>query len=275
MTTLQTIDSWVPVAVANVAARLHAQFIEQNSEEGLTILSRLTSDRRMRAVWQRLYSKKRDEKYRSTDVFVYPAITLKSRAANLRRQAHDLREKGGESNEIEADCLDSEANAAMNAQAKAEEALPGFANYSASVAQDSAVARFFEYACRAAIDITPTYLSDIEARLAKTGAISLALREQKAELFELELWDEADKLGEIIEQCDDLVELQSESIQSGDPIIISRKRGDPKLRSYVVQLYELGFALFGTPLYGTLATMANVVFDCKTVTRQMVQDWLP
>jgi hypothetical protein len=271
----QTVDNWVPGAVVDAANRLHAKFVEQDSEEGLKVLSRLISDPRMQAVWQLLYSKKRDEKYKSTDVFAYPVLTLKSKAENLRRQASEILKNGGKSGEIDADWLDAEANAAWDAHAKAEKAFPGLANDTQSQLQDRGVVRFFDYACRSALNITPSFLSDIEWDLKRVSAVCAALRVQKTELFELGLWDEAAKLREIIEQCEHLLDLQLESIHSDDPIIIARKRGDPEIRTYVVQLYELGFALFGTPLYGTLATIANVVFNCETVTGPMVRDWLP
>jgi hypothetical protein len=263
---LPAIESWVPLAVANVAARLHAEFTKANSEEGLTSLTRLVSDQRMRNVWRLLYSKKRHESG-STEVFAYPAIiTFKARAAHHRRQACELRAKGGESNECEADFL--------NFQAELEERLPELPGGLVSHEQDYAVGRVFDFACRAAIDITPTYSSDIETSMSKVAAVGRTLREQQTQLCELGLWEEANKLGEVIDQCDDLLDLQFESYYSDSPIIIRRKRGDPKIRAYVAQLYELSFDLFGTPLYGTLATIANVVFDGKTVTRQMVQDWL-
>jgi hypothetical protein len=274
MSLKQIVNSWVPRAVIKGANRLHAEFSEQNSQEGLKVLSRLIFDKRMQAVWQLLTSKKRDEKYQSTDVFSYPAVTLRSRAENLRRQARELRKKGGESNEIGADSLESEANAAWNAHAKAEEVVPAFANYSASRAQDFALARLFDFACRAAIDIEPTYSSDVKAKMKRAAAVCSTLGKQQIELVEIGLYDEAGKLDDIIEACADLVDLQLDSILDGDPLIISRKRADPKIRTYVAQLAELSCELFGTPLHGTLATIANVAFDCETVTRAMVEDWL-
>jgi hypothetical protein len=271
----QTVDSWVPKAVIDAANRLHTEYTQQGSAEGLSVLSRLISDRRMKNVWQLLLKKKRDDKYQSTEVFVHPASTLESRAANLRSQAYDLRRKGGESNELDADVLHSDADAVLAAFSIAAKVVPGFAERSASQEQDFAVRRFFDYACRAAVDVVPAYLSDINETCRKATAVSRVLREQTTQLEELGLFEESTKLNDIIKECDDLAYLQLDSIHSDDPAIISRKRVDPKLRAYVVELYKLSFSLFGTPLYGTLATTANVAFNCGTVTRQKVIDWLP
>ena len=43
--------------------------------------------------------------------------------------------------------------------------------------------------------------------------------------------------------------------------IVERPRGDRHLQSYVVQLARISRAIFGDPLYGTLATTANVALE--------------
>jgi hypothetical protein len=265
---LPTIESWVPAAVADAALRLHAELAaEDKSENGLTVLSRLISDRRMKAVWKVLYQRDRDENYRPTENFEYPAVmTMKSSAAKHRQQARVLRERGGELNESSARLLEAEA--------RAEENVPVFGHDPRWSEQELAVRYLLEHACRIAIDIAPTYRSDIQARLKRISAVTTILREQAEELVEIGMLNEAFELGDIVDKCNELRELDEQIFETAGPRIIDRERTDPKLRTYVADLYMFTFPVFGSPLYGTLATVANVAFKCSTVTVSKVRNWL-
>jgi hypothetical protein len=259
---MPTIEDWVPPGVVETAGRLHVAF-DKNHEIGSTIISRLISDVRMKNVWQLLYSRKR-ERHEPTSAFAYPA-QLELQAACLRREANELRKKGGEANSSKADALD--------ARAEADESKLGSPAEVELHAQDYAVAELFRHACCEAVDVSPVYLLDLKAKNARTSAVIEALHKQKEELEEIEWYDEADALHGLIIQLANRNELIRDEIEE-NKTIISRRRGDPILRTYVMALHPWIILLFGTPLYGTLATIANVAFDSKIATGSMVRDWL-
>lgn len=185
---LQTVDTWVPHAVIRAADQLHAKFVEQGCEEGLKILSRLIVDLRMRVVWQQLYSKKREKNIKSPPAFAYPALTLKDKAEILRRRASDIRKSGTTFAALEANVLDAEANAALDAYARSQRCFPDSADATASDLQDFAVTCLFNCACNIAVDIpSPTYVSEVKTRSQKACKIYGILSGQKIELIELGL----------------------------------------------------------------------------------------
>jgi len=265
---LPIIESWVPEAVIDAAVRLHADLAaEENPEEGLAVLSRLISDPRMRLVWEELHKTKRNDKYETTNEFLYPArVTHLSWAAEHRKQARELREKGGERNESAARLLEAEA--------AVEEGMGDLPSDSRWSEQDRAAQLFLKQACRSAINIEPTYFSDIQAKVAKLRTIAASLREQSVMLKSLGLKGEARKLDEIAADCEDEARITEPNLETDDPWVIIRDRGDPKLRTYVVDLSIPTVSIFGTPLYGTLATVANVVFGLNVLTAEKVREWL-
>jgi hypothetical protein len=264
---LPIIESWVPAAVVDAAVRLHAELTEENSGERLAVLSRLISDPRMMLVWQELYKTKRDDKHETTEESLYPArVTNLSWAKEHRRQARDLREQGGEQNEAAAKLLEAEA--------AIEEGLGDFPRDPRWSEQDRAAQLFLNQACRSAINIKPEYLADIQAKVAKLRKIAASLREQAVVLKSLGMKREARTLDEIAADCEDEARISEPNLETDDPWIITRERGDPKLRTYVVSLSIPTLTIFGTPLYGTLARVANVVFGLDTVKPEKVREWL-
>jgi hypothetical protein len=256
------VEKWVPAVVVKVAARLHVAF-DKNFEGGPLIISRLISDVRMKNVWQLLYSKKR-KRHEPTSLFVYPA-QLELQAASFRREANELRKRGGEANLAKADALDARAETdETEFESPAQIEL---------WAQDIAVSELFRHACCEAVDISPVYLPSLKAKDAKISAVIAALHQQREVLEEIEWCGEADAVYDLIKELADRRELIQEEIDE-NPSIISRNRGDPTLRSYVIALHPWMLRYFGTPLYGTLATIANVAFECEVVTGSMVRDWV-
>jgi hypothetical protein len=65
-----TSPTWIPEAVARVAARLH----DACPQTSRTAIERLVRDRRMRSVWTELRKRVR-ENYRTTDRFSHPAVS--------------------------------------------------------------------------------------------------------------------------------------------------------------------------------------------------------
>ena len=262
---LPSMEGWD--AVGEEAVRLYDQFATENPEESLAVLTRLVSDPRMQLVWQELYKTKRDDKYEATGEFLYAArVTHSSWAAEHRKQARELREKGGERNESAARLL--EAEAAIEESIEDPPCDPRWSE------QDRAAQLFLKHACLSAINIEPVYFSDIQAKVAKLRTVAVSLREQSIMLKSLGLKSEAQKLGEIAADCEDEARIAEPNLETNDPWLIIRDRGDTKLRTYIVDLSIAAVSIFGTPLYGTLATVANVVFGGKAVTAAQVRELL-
>jgi hypothetical protein len=264
---LPTIERWVPEAVADAAERLHAELAAENKSDGLAVLARLVSDPRMDLVWGELYKQKRDSEYQTTEEFLYPArVTNASWAAIHRQQAVELRKIGGKLNESEARLLEAEATLEEGAEDAPTDRWSE---------QDRAVQTFLSHACHSAVDIQPVFLADIQDKLGKLGKVSASLREQAKVLKSLGLGRDARKLGEIAADCDDEAwNLEPNKPGADDPWIITRRRADPKVRTFVADLSIQTQLLFGNALLGTLATVANVVFNRNDMTDAKVREWL-
>jgi len=262
---LPTIERWVPEAVADAAERLHAELAAENKSDGLAVLSRLVSDPRMKLVWGELYKKKRDSKYQTTEEFLYPArVTNASWAAIHRQQAVELRKIGGKLNESEARLLEAEATL--------EESAADSPTDTRWSEQDRAVRTFLYHACHSAVDIQPVFLADMRAKIDELRGAAQTLRAEAAKLRRLGLEGVTREFLQVADSCDDEARnLRPEQPspsgrRADDPWIISRDRGDPKVRTFVADLLMETERLFGTPLHGTLATTANVVFSRKDIT---------
>jgi hypothetical protein len=264
---------WVRVrpAVINIAERLCADIpAEQHPGKAQEILSRLTSDERMRRVWDELYKKKRDH-HHTPESFYHPAcVTHKSLAARCRRSAREIRKKGGPNNEREAKTWDKEA--------EMYESKPDPYVGLGWSEQDIAVQLFFWHIYREALDGTPVFFSDLKSKQRKLQGIADQLRkcaETSVLLGEPIL---AEKLIENATDYNDAARIVlAEEFKPGidDPWIITRRRGrefDPKIRTFIFSLPTE--VLFDKPLYGTIAQITNVVFHRTDMTGSKVREML-
>jgi hypothetical protein len=267
------IPLWLPPAVIDEAKELLRQFASTKNARGAGIfLTRLLTDQRMERVWRLLYKRKRNSRHESTKAFFHPAKNPHaSEAALLRKLAQDLRNEDGRRNEARAKRL--EAHAAL------EESLA--MARPAAYEQDRAVRLFLRQACLSALNIRPVFRSDIQAHLDELNKIAAGLRSQAIALRAVEMEAQARVVDEIAIDC----EVRRRILQpekratsrfpsADDPWIIERDRGDHRIRTYVVDISIVARELFGTPLYGQLATVANVVFATDKLTGQMVREWL-
>ncbi len=276
-----TFPSWIPDAVRETARLLNAELAtEKDFGQALEILSRLISNPRMRLVWGEL-SKKNSVNDEAADEYRYPArVTNASWATVHRQQALELRNKGGALNEHEARLLEAEA--------AVEETIEDSPSDQRWSEQDRAAQLFLNHAYRSALDVKPVFLSDIRANGSELRKVAASLRKQAAKLQSLGMEDDALKLGDIAANCDDeawslepkrsSALAQEEALEfmprADDPWIITRQRNDAKVRTFVVDLSIPTQLLFGTPLYGTLANVANVVFSRDDMTGAKVREWL-
>lgn len=259
-------EKWVPEAVVEAAMRIHADLsAEDFSPEGLAVLSRLISDPGMKLVWAELYKKKRID-HKTSEDFLHPArVTNRSSALEHRRQALELREKGGEENDLAASLLEAEATA--------EESIDVSTSDQRWNEQDRGAQIFLEQACRSAINIEPVFLSDLQDNAAKLRGIVASLREQSDILRSLGLDGEARKLKKLALTCEREVRNFEPNLSTDNPWVISRNRGNVRLKTYLVDLSISTKLIFGSKLFGTLATVAGVVFSCD-VTVDQVRDLL-
>jgi hypothetical protein len=271
--TTVTFPNWLPPAVIHAAEQLHSELAsEENRAEALELWSRLVFDLRMKRVWHELYKKNRN-RYKATEEFLYPAcLTHASGAARQRRRALELREKGGPKNKSKADLL--EAEAALLEGLYDPPADPRWSE------QDRGVQRFLRRAYEAALDHELVFLSDLEAKVSTLQKVAMRLRSDAAILSSLRMEREARKLQLLASDCDDeasnILPYDGHlfSLQTDDPWIITRRRGDLELRTFVANLSIITGTLFGKTLHGTLATVANVRFNREDVTHRKVWEML-
>jgi hypothetical protein len=267
------IPLWLPPAVIDESKELLKEIASKRcARKARVFLTRLLTDQKMRRVWQALYKRKRNGE--STEVFFHPAKNPHaSEAAFYRKSAQELRDKGGARNEARA--------VRLEAQAGVKEGLGRLR--STADEQDRAVRIFLRQACLSAIDVRPIFRSSIQAQVNQLSKIAAELRSQAIELRAIDMEADARVLEEIVGNCEfrrrNLEPVKrantSRLPRADDPWIIKRDRGrDAKLRTYVVDLSIVARELFSTPLYGQLATVANVVFATNTLTWQKVREWL-
>ena len=234
----------------------------------------------MKRVWHELYKKNRN-RHKATEEFFYPAcLTHASDAARKRRLAFELRGKGGPKNKSEADLL--EAEAALLEGLYDPPADPRWSE------QDRGVQLFLRRAYEAALNNELVFLSDLEAKVSTLQKVAMRLRSDAAILSSLRMVREARKLQHLASDCEDEAfnilpnqQIPSEqndghpfSLQTDDPWIITRRRGDLELRTFVANLSIITGTLFGKTLHGTLATVANVRFNREDVTHRKVWEML-
>lgn len=270
---------WVPAAIADAARRLYAEIeTGEKAAEAAEVLCRLYSDARMEGVWNELY-KRRSGSF-PVNEFVHPArISNASMAAVNRQRACQLRNNGDAVSGDEARLLEAEAELL---EAEPDPIDPKWSE------QDRAVQIFLTNAYRNALDIRPVFLSDIQSNIKKLGEIAESLRNHAATLQSIGMKDESRQLTEVADNCDEEIESIDPSRNNAagrnqathfrphadDPWIITRERGDPELRTFIVDLSITTISCFGTPLYGTLATVANVVFSRDDITQSKVREML-
>ena len=127
-----------------------------------------------------------------------------------------------------------------------------------------------------------------EAKVSTLQKVAMRLRSDAAILSSLRMEREARKLQHLASDCEDEAfnilpnqQIPSEqndghpfSLQTDDPWIITRRRGDLELRTFVENLSIITGTLFGKTLHGTLATVANVRFNREDVTHRKVWEML-
>ena len=255
--------------MVHAAEQLHAELTSRPEPDGrLATISRLISDSRMKRVWTELYKKNRPSKYQTTEEFLHPArVTNATWAAVHRRQAADLRQKGGKRNADQARLL--EAEAAFEERQGDPPRDPSWTE------QDRGVQLFVYHSFHSTIDIELTFYSNILAKVNKLRDLAESLRRQASILRSFKQEKKARQLEELaMDHEDEAYNLLPPRKGSGfapqadDPWVLRRDRGDSEIRTYVTLLSTTTSMIFNDSLFGVLAIVANVVHERNDVTRQ-------
>lgn len=256
---------WIRPAILSAAQKIHAEIgNEQNHEEAAQLLNRLIFSPDMRLVWDELYKKKRAN-YETTAEYFHPAcVTHKSDAERKMLKSSELRKKGDAESLRSAVLLDKEVAILRNLADAPFEA--------GQTEQDLAVQYFLRDAFHLALDFKPILLADILKKIKTITQIAETLRTQANLLHSIGLRANFAKLNSIADDLDD--DAHSLEPPHDDPGILKRARGDLRLRAFIANLSISTSSFFGTPLYSTLATVTNTVFERRDLTAAMVKEIL-
>jgi hypothetical protein len=278
---------WVPQPIIEAAGKLNADLVrEKDPAKAQDLLSRLISHPLMKLVWEEVFKKKR-ARHKPTKEYLNAAFSYPSRIAAYRQKASDLRGKGGEANEREAERWDTEATI-LEAEAKVMDGEFDPLAHPRWTRQDRAAQILLQHTYRTALDDEPVFLSRLVAKTVELRKLIKDLRSGVTVLQSYELTCQARKLLELAEEIEEEADDADpyRDTQTGeqlasprfpyidDPWVIVRETPDAQIRSFVITLSDTTKRLFGKALYGTLANITNVVFDRTVLTEGRVRELL-
>ncbi|HUK10125.1 MAG TPA: hypothetical protein VLX09_19800 [Stellaceae bacterium] len=237
------VPDWLPYGVGQMARRLVDLARSGGPPEAIEVLRRLILDPRMENVWRELSKHPRRNYVPSERPFhsstLPPAIeSWPALAAALRIRATEYRELGDEAS---ADMLDRQAAAA---DVRGKGRAPG--EISLEEQHQMALVTLFGVAVSAYLNRSSTFtrkeVDSVIAKLEATGKDDLAAAYRR-------------------HAADPRVA----------PFIVTRRRTDPRLEAFVETLARETTKLFGSPLYGVIATIANVAFERSDLSRRGIR----
>jgi hypothetical protein len=239
---------WLPLPVASYARQINCRTV---SDE--LMLRRLTSDPRMRGVWTELLKRKRSN-YKSSDTFRYPATARMDWDTRLReqlRRAQTIRGMSGPDNEHRANKIETGVKFYWAADTVISES-------SGLMIQERALVAFFSQAFEfARTDSRPVPRAVARQKRAHYLDMANRIRTDFADLdsFSNEALIDAAFAYEAL--------ADTAAPPPGHPLHVQRKRrGNERQTAFVLQLVDASKAIFGHSLYGTVAIVANVAFEC-------------
>ena len=255
MTTVPKIPDfpeWLQSAVRHEATRLWSKLpTEKDPIKAQKVLTQLISNPLMKRVWDELYK----NKIGNHRGFLHPArLTNSSKAAVLRERAHELREKGGDKNDHDADLLEFEARLIQRIPEK-----PADPTWSE---QERAVQSFLAHAYRAALENKPKVFSEIQIKVRKLQQIADSIRKISKELESIVGPIYAATLMNVADECDDDARIMEPRL-GNEPWIVVRRRGDVLRKTFVARLSYATHFLFAKTLHNTIANVTNVVFGSE------------
>jgi hypothetical protein len=248
------LPDWLPRSVGIFAQSLWRGFQRQGEPEVRELLLRLVSDSRMRKVWTELRKRER-ENYQPTEKFVHSVMPLANWFPDSRHALqHPHRQEGRPPPEI-------------------------LANYHAlrfyegqgprPPLQDLAMVYFFDNAFalgQQRIRLVP--ISELRKKRPHFLKMAEKLRADAAEQERLGLYENR----RIVEAALAYEELANAAPAPGPSLLVTRQQQrDPRLKGFVMLLADVAKNVFGSPLYGSVATTANVVFGRDDLTSGTVR----
>jgi hypothetical protein len=258
-------EPWVPPAVADGAKKIYAECLASDDPiAAAEPLLRLIADDRMKLVWAELYKKKR-LKANGLPAYFYPMCMYStSEAARALAKAADLRKRGG--CEAEIKCLELEAKISEQTY----DPYPLIRQWSE---QDLGVQNLLWHIYRLAINIDPEYFSDMQTAIKTLCEVAKQLSEVSGRLRSKHPILALEKIGDA---CLDAAKGLNVDPKTDDPWIIVRDRdiNDARLRTFVAHMCIAMVSHVGQEMCGTVATLANVVFERDDVSAGRVREMM-
>jgi hypothetical protein len=259
---------WIPACVRELAQVTYNDVNRHGvRREDIALLRRLSLDSRMKLVWDELLKKKRID-YKRTQQYVYPVQNYDARqfwsfhARLLQARA----ESPGGSGE-DADSKRNQTRALLF-----EMEVPNtFSRLTSKLGpQEKGLVWLFHMAFSLARK-TPRSVSVADKRKAAHRFRTMAKQIRADAAEQRRMCGFADRrLLEAGFAYDELADDAAGSL--GPTLLVSRKpRWDARLKGFVIALASTTKLLFGVPLFGTVATLANVVLDRRDLTDDKVR----
>jgi hypothetical protein len=246
-------EQWVPPAVVDEAKKIYVECLNEKQPIAVAeMLSKLISDVRMKRVWTELYRKKRGGR-KGADAFVN-LVRTSLLATERENAANDIRINRGD------------ARACMAIHRRLELVLRW-------TEQDLGVQNLLWRIHSSATHMDPEYFSDIQ--IAEKALRGVA-EQLKGVSERLRSKIPALRLEAIVDTCSCAADHLNVDPKTDDPWIIVRDRGinDARLRTFVANMSIAMKTCFGKEMCGTVATLANVVFERDDVSPSRVREMM-
>jgi hypothetical protein len=250
-------EPWVPAAVKDEAKKIYAESLASDDPAtAVAPLLKLISDVRMKRVWAELYERKLD----GTDFVNKIPMYLSSYALRAREEAATLRANGGYIGEIQR--LDQDAQICKRMYDPYPLVRPW-------TEQDLGIQNLLWQIYHHALNSYPVYSSDVKIAVE-------ALQQSAKNLYDVCECLKSKSIVERVREVASLCEVAASDTNvdlSMNPSIIMRDRdNDGRVRTFVCNLGSTMKSRFGKYMFGTVATLAKVLFSIDNLTGENVRE---
>jgi hypothetical protein len=275
------VPDWVPGPVAHLAHIMHKDAIKREEDaESIELLRRLTCDPRMKRVWNELLRRKRTN-YRASKAFLHPVRsgpntfwTLEAR--KRRRRAELIRTLAD--GEARAEVKELKMWASLSEFAGTMYIFSGshiFSGYEGPEIgrQHHALAFLFHEAFTLARQ-KPQPVSLNDAQVSRNRYLTMAKCILSDNTERQRLRGSPDE--RLSKAASAYLELADELAPApGSPLLVTRRHGrNDFIKGFVMEFASTTKEIFGAPLFGTVATFANVTLNRDGLTADKVRKML-
>jgi hypothetical protein len=255
------LPDWLPPVVKFAAQKICLRHARDNTSDDIELLNRLISDHRMRKVWDELNHNmthlNANMKFAGPWYFYYCRL-----GREKLKIATELRTRGGDENEARARILELQATDLVWEPTNEPDQWP-----------ETYLAIYCFFYGLYTISMDPKPLPSQEF-LTEMRVKYLAAKQQLMSLSRLlssfDMQSEAEQLARIADTMK-YRDVGTRYVAVGTRIV-KRVRSDPVLQSFLVRLSTISRFVFKRPLYGTLATTANVALNLhQPINRQQAR----